>query len=664
MKDWKKVERQDNQFWDAVKGSMFDIFRLIGVTDRRNWVQNTYTGDMRIVACPKVTGAPEQGIYDFFSASPDCFVPDGRFLIDMWTEVPAAFKKRDLLVVLWKLVGGQRNEMVSETCRHLDKIFQQEAVANSEENAADWFQDHPKEIRDAKLQLEELYRQWFKYVARHYNKTLKGTDDESKKRYQIRLIEGKRNQEIRAEGPSLDEAIKTLRLMDDTLCWHLPSGDREACVGLSVTKDSLRRWMEEYQFPAKYLGEIKKLLRLHQKILCAKCEPILREQAKDPMAHPCFSYVWNGKVYNVYWQKDKKMFSFAMISQTEKRPAVKQILMQKWGEITVPKEYLYALSGGNWDNFGQLAKITAYAVCAEKLFHGAIVVDEYGVPELAAVLEWISGRIEPSIDALAKGNPLLLSSLSKESTKDQFIDMKIDGRLFAVCCDDVNRLNPDQWKRLKKVLSGVSITYRDSILGRKRHRNMMQWFVCGNDLTFQKLAINRIETMRAPVYQVPENVGSVASLWLQLILPMWGFLQLQRKGAAKALPENCMPAVQYFMEHCCCLLSEDNEFLPARELYEHYVDFCQMMRRKDVLKFKDFNDVLENSYGQKRVRYHRTTGENKTGYKRIRFLGVNPSTLQPVPSTPSEREQFFARLEQIADEVKKHFPDWPFAELL
>lgn len=651
MKDFSKIEQQDKDFWDSLNLAIISIFDS-SCTYQYHWINNPNTGDVRIVAYLTDPAYHQlEAVYDFFRTSPERFVPDQNFLIDAKSEMPTAYKKRDLLVTLWTLAGAE-NARAREVCKRLDAIFQYEGSC---EDAVSGFNQHPKQIREARLCLDNLYIQWVKYVKRHYNRGLKGLDDLGKWLFQCRLIEGKRNQEIRGFGPSLADAFGRFKLFDKTLCLLYPLSDSiDAKVGSSITNEILRNQMQQYQFPEKYTAEIKKLLRLHQKILC-----------KDPMSNvqpypftACFAFVWKNQTYYIYYHKDQKKFSVASAPGKHKYPGLKKVYLHETKRVGLPKEYLFALTDGNWNNLCNFAKTTALAVSVDKLYPGAVIVSEHCAPALAIMLEWISGR-----SALDSVLPIPLSSLAKVNTKDFLIDSKIDGRMFAFCKDDMQRLNKEQRTRLKKILSGKSVTYRDAVLGRKIHKNTMQWFIIGNDLTFQKLIADDIKTKQAPMLCLPQGLNDGPSLWMQIVLPLWGFLLLQDKKKAEMPSEKVMPAVQYFMKHCCHLLPEDGEFLPARELYENYVKFCAMCHRSDVLKFKDFNDILETEYGQERVRRHRTSGENKTGYLRIRFLGIDSSTFRTVPPSPSEREKFYSQLDRITDEVKAHFSAWPFEEL-
>lgn len=641
--------RRDNEFWDIVQLAMNSILRLMGAPDQRYITQAWWPNSERVVAMPSRPIQPLETIYGFFASSPDRFVPVGNVLIDVRNTVPVSFKKRELLLFLWNCAGGSANKKVTGICQYLDKIFWAEDAPERPEDAAEWFKNHPEEIRRAKVDLRELYEHWFQYVKRHYNRELKGKDDLSKWRFQISLIEGKRNQELGDTGPTLAEAFGSLQLVDDTLCYIAPQQERDrGYTGMSVTADFLRAEMKWYKFPEKYFWEIKKLLRLHQKILCRANRRF--SQANDEI--PYFSYLWNKTAYHVFYDREAQRFRCKTTSQSGRMPVMKQIYVQDFAAASVPKHYLYELTGGDWDSLCSLAKISCYAVSAQKLFPGVVVTDRNSIPDLGVLLEKISGRSTPDI--------WTLRTLSKVEVKDLLIGMKIDGQTVGVCMDKNERMNPEQWMRLRKIVNGSQIIYKDPILMRKKHRNVMQWIIIGDDLTFTSLKSHGIAVLRAPKCNQPQNFGEEDVLWLQLILPLWGLLLLKEKPKKKAPADTVMPAVQSFMECCCRLLPEDGEFLPARELYEAYVDFGQKSQRNDILKFKDFNDVMEKEYGQRRVRWHKTTGENKTGYRRIRLLDHSVNENMGQQPKMEKREQFFAQLEQITKDVMSRFEEWPF----
>lgn len=101
----------------------------------------------------------------------------------------------------------------------------------------------------------------------------------------------------------------------------------------------------------------------------------------------------------------------------------------------------------------------------------------------------------------------------------------------------------------------------------------------------------------------------------------------------------------------------------AKTLYSCYTDFCKDWNRKDILKFKDFNNALKNTYGMKRTRHHFTDGRNPTGFDRI-VINSAPNgqyTVQKKEDEPlSSKEAFFLKLEQMEQEVRAHFPQYPF----
>lgn len=258
-----------------------------------------------------------------------------------------------------------------------------------------------------------------------------------------------------------------------------------------------------------------------------------------------------------------------------------------------------------------------------------------------------------------------LSLLSKKATVDWLIKLKLEGRLFGFAFDDGKQMNAQQWTRLRKIFSGVHITYKDPILGRKMHKNTMQWFVIGNDQTVKKLVSHGIKAKQLAFSlelspPVPRN-----SPCLQQILPLWGYLQLQKKKRKDEEPK--YNTVQQFIDQCCQITEEKVEFIEAKTLYDCYKAHCDEHGWKDILKFKDFNDSVEAAYGLKRIRHHYTNGKNPTGFDRITvksFPDSQDTVPQPQKSKKSEtlppRETFFLKLRQMEQEVRAHFTQYPF----
>ena len=145
--------------------------------------------------------------------------------------------------------------------------------------------------------------------------------------------------------------------------------------------------------------------------------------------------------------------------------------------------------------------------------------------------------------------------------------------------------------------------------------------------------------------------------WIQRIFPLWGYLQLNAKN--KTAQEPKFETVQLFMERCCQITKREGEFISAKDLYDDYTAYCNSQNWKHFLKLKDFNDVLETEYKLKRSRHHFTDGRNPTGYKNILFTASTQGQVQMEQEVLSSKELFFQKLDQMEEEVRAHFDQYP-----
>lgn len=663
----RRSDELDLQFWDTLGDAITYIARWIGISFHYTQIQTTEIDpktllprDTRVIAVPNSQNPSVQKLYAYFVSSPERFVPDGDMLIDLHPDTYTAFGKRELLVALWNLAGEESNDQMSEMCKKLDAIFRSEDFEGGA--PADWLKQHPQEVRKAKKTLEDFYQQWFRYVARHYNKNVKGTDTETKLQFQVRALDAKRNRD--AGGPLLSviNIFKKLLLVDGTLCYiKAQEATPSVAFGVPVTSELLNQLLQQYSLRKKYRPDLEKVLQLKQKSLQEEEKQKKKQQKEGVITaepNPCFSFARGQKTYNIFYDKKTRKFS-GCVGDWE--PVLKQVHLSYGKKSTIPKHYLYQLVGGNWDQLQLVAKAACCAMSTQKLLHGAIVSDLENTKELVAFLQTLSGE-ETSCT-------MPLRQLSKAEAIHTLITAKLRGQLIGVSYveEGKERMNPEQWVRLRKLFNGSQITQKDAILGEKKHRNTMQWFVIGDDEIRVQLQKKGIKALRGPYCRIPDLQSEEdkmqfeqGMLWMQIILPLWGFLIMQEKVKEKEPENTTSEIVQLFVTHCCQLNVKNGDFLPARELYAHYEEFCKLHRRTDVLKFKDFNDILETEYGQKRVQWHYEKNKNPTGFFSIRFLGLPGQPLCNLAPSPDDQQLFFDRLEQITEIVKDHFVKWPF----
>lgn len=666
LRQQARSDELDLQFWDALGGTITCIVRWFGISSHYVQIQTAEIDpktllprDTRVIAVPESQDSLVQNLYAFFANSPDRFAPDGDVLIDLHPDTATAFGKRELLVVLWKLAGGASNGQMSEMCKKLDAIFRLEDFEGGA--PADWLKQHPQEVRRAKKALEDFYQQWFRYVARHYDKNVKGVDTETKLQFQVRALDMKRNRDVGGQLLPIIDIFQKLLLVDGTLCYmKTQEATPSVAFGMPVTSKLLDQLLQQYSLRKKHRPDLEKVLRLKQKSLQEEEKQEKKRQKEGVITaapNPCFSFARGERTYNIYYDKETCKFS-GYVGSWE--PVRKRVHFS-YGEGTIPKRFLYQLVGGNWGQLRLVAKAACCAMSTQKLFQGVIVADCENTRDLVAFLQTLSGE--------KTSCTMPLRQLSKAETIHTLITAKLRGQLIGESYveEGKERMNPEQWVRLRKLFNGSQITQKDAILGEKKHRNTMQWFVIGDDEIRVQLQKKGIKALRGPYCRIPdlqseEDKMQLAQgmLWMQIILPLWGFLIMQEKVKEKETENTTSEIVQLFVTHCCQLNVKNGDFLPARELYAHYEEFCKLHRRTDVLKFKDFNDILETEYGQKRVQWHYEKNKNPTGFFSIRFLGLPDQPLCNLAPSPDDQQLFFDRLKQITEIVKDHFVEWPF----
>lgn len=382
-------------------------------------------------------------------------------------------------------------------------------------------------MTQAKTQLENVYRLWVQYIKRHYDHALLGRNDTARLNTRIQCIEALRNH-IKPDllNPTpIRNICDALTIVDDTLCFDgTPNPSIPDFPGGVMGKELLSWMIRVGKVPEKFRPEVIKILRLYQKILVHE-----RKASGNSWKNICFSYWSNNTEYSILFRDNR----YTCVKSSKKYPtfAKKHIQIQMDGSTTVPKEYLYQMLHGNQEGLCELAKLSAYCLCEEKLFKGAIVLSKEQWLALLIFLSAVTGT-ERSVLKRAEN----MRTISKQNMIDELIEMKIDGQSVVFCNDDGKSLNAEQWVRLRKIFSGAHITRKDSILGRKMHKSTVQWFVIGDDETVQKLQKHQMKAKRFAVKMelIPPECGAL--LWMRQILPLWGYLQMQKKKKGDDTP--------------------------------------------------------------------------------------------------------------------------------
>ncbi len=658
-KSWKKIESEDMKFWNSVNAIAFTLLRVFGVQLSYGVIQSRRYGNHRVVCQPTCLTFSISSIYKFFSDSPDHFIPLQDGLCEMLQmPTPIAFGKQELLIKFYQAAKGSPQEgFIIALYRQIDRFFRQgDNQAWDVASITSGPQPKDSEIAVAKQQLDQVYTLWVRYVMRHYDHALLGRSDEDKLYVKIRCVDALRNHQIvKANNPclpslSVQTICSSLMLVDDTLCLnYLPD-----ILGYPSLKSPvmgellLEALMRITSFPLKFRPEIIKILRLYQRIGVQR-----RKRTKEIESDKCFFYCIQKMEYHISYCEKTGMFR-SYNSLYPNSTLVRKYIYLDSKNDSIPKEFIFQLVKGDQKQLCELAKIAAYCFWVEKMYSGVIVLSISQAPSMYLLLSLIAGT-KPKPKSPIEADSM--RNLSREASIDKLIEMKIRGQSFAFCYDDVERLNPKQWERLRKLFTGVLLCSKDSILKRKMHRNTTQWFVIGDDRTVHKLKMQKIQVKRLSIDLCDSLVVPNMS-WIQQIFPLWGFLQLKAKR--EKAQEPISKTIHLFLQNCCQISKKEVEFIPARVLYDHYGDYCSSRGWKDVLKFKDFNDELETTYGLKRSRKHNTNGSNPTGYRNIIFTG-SVQCHPPKEQIPlSSKDVFFQKLDQMEQEVREHFEQYPF----
>lgn len=685
--DWNKLQKADIAFWNSVDAAVTTLLCYQAPKTNRTSYRAFY-GDQRICAVPSsAVFAPQlTNLYNFFSRSPECFVPIHGYICEMsGTENPMAFGRKELLIRLWNtsLQGSPPEHVILYVIalfRQIDPFFR--GGDGNEWDLLAVTSAYPTSklpVTEAKKVFNQLYTKWVQYIKHHYNRLLLGVDDKSKLYTMTRCIDSIRNHERNSLALFAEGLCNSVIVMDDTLLHFLPplrpEEVKEWYLTPIIDRCFLDSFIKEHTFPVKLRPDLIKFLQLKKKIL-------LKDEATygSLPADLCFSYAIDNKTYyDIFYDDSSEMFTSRLSQYSLLRPAKKNIFLRLDFERQPPKEYLYHVTDGDWNRLCELAKIIACALSTQKLFNGVVVLPTTSVSALIPILFMAYGRALPPMKEIYN-----IREYSKNSSIDRLISMKWNGVPFLFCsskkmtrqeeyspddshgssihfdCSSENiRLNPEQWDRLRKIFSGVTLTCQDTILGHKKHRNVMQWFLIGDDKAIQALRSKNIRVWRVSFTPYNRNMWDCASQWMQQVLPLWGLLQLKKPPKKDKLDVK-YETIRLFMENCCRIIKTDGEFVPARELYEEYKAYCTRMNRNDILLFKDFNKTIEQDYGQKRKSLHRTNGTNLTGFYRIIYIGESAKQFTKADIMKAKKEAFFRQLDQIEAEVRKHFPTYPF----
>lgn len=371
-----------------------------------------------------------------------------------------------VLVKLWQLSeGSAHHDYITALYSQLEPIFR-------EADDIDWnrsFTVTKSQAAQAKTQLENTYRLWVQYIKRHYDHALLGKNDVSRLNTQIVCIEALRNRiEPDLVDPTPVKSIcDALTIVDDTLCFYgVPDPAIPDFPGGVMGKELLGWLMRVEKIPEKFRPEVIKILRLHQKILVHK-----HETPGSSWENMCFSY-WDGSTeYFIFFQENR----YSCVKSVKKFPAFsrKHIQIQMDGSTMASKEYLYELLHGNQAGLCELAKITTYCLCEEKLFGGVIVLS---IEQWRALFVFLSAATEAERPTMQSAENM--RTISKQNMMDRLIEMKIRGQSIVFCLDDKKSLNAEQWVRLRKIFSGVHITrVYELLLSNLKGRN----WVCGSE---------------------------------------------------------------------------------------------------------------------------------------------------------------------------------------
>lgn len=674
---YEKICREDEEFWLAVKETISILIPIIGVQYSRYEMVDPYpskrpralkmqigpdgtikTQPPQTRVCYRADISPATEICDFFSQSPLCYIPLKKYVCNVSGRVgPLAIDELGMLMLLWNMCANSPDRnYVTALCQAVQPIFRQ--GNDIYWSARDlWKYDRKKlPVQAFQHSLRTLYPLWVRYIQRHYDRQLLGTDSKSKVNTISICFEGLRNLEKKTNGPSVSTLLNSFQLIDDTLC--LMTGEDNP-QGVSLSKTTLREALEKYGFSTSVYSSVTELLCWYQKYLIDEKRK-WREQGKETAGSrtQSLAYAYNQRRYEIKYDKKIKIFTCSQSILGSSNPKTRwrkelPVYIENKIPVDAPKEFLYQLSGGSLNVLRELAVAVAQCISAQQIYNGAILIPKDAFEYVVVLLEWLTESI------IVERN---LDELAKDDAVDFFITQKANRQPITLAVDSNQHISGQKWNRLKKLISGATVTSKDSILGRKKHKNEAQWLIIGDTKTAQRLRKHEIPYTYLDIKRLPFEFSDIqASRWLQFIFPLWGMIPMRAsKSHAIQIKSDVLGN---FLRCNCVFLENDSAFLPARTLYDAYVIYCQRLGEVPLL-FKDFNRIMEQNYFQQRVRCHTSKGSNRTGYRRIQLRDAEI----PIKSIDAVHDDgkvaFFQRIDEIQDEVLNCFPEFPFRNLL
>jgi len=691
----KTIRMQDEEFWDVVKTVITLLVPIFGVTYESYELVDPFPSKSAVKGKAKSMGSVQKRlcfsanadladrICRYLACSPDTHVPLKDFVCDISGHTgPLALDEQGLVVLLWTLSrGADSHDYVTAMCLAAYPLFR-------EGNNVFW-DDHllyryaTKKLPVSELQenIHRLFILWRRYIERHYDRRLWGVDREGELRSFEICFEALRNLEKKIDGPSIRPFLQQLGLVDNTLCLAL---DREGDSGTSLSTDVLQKFLTSHHFSPQAKTPAAELLRRYQKCLMGTNRLVKQTtEEKKASPKPKLVYRYQGKRIEISYDRQKETLTCHPCSSASASQWRRDLPVYEDQKIPagIPEEYLYQLTGGNPAQLHQLADALARCLSAEKVYPGAIVLPEQSFEQVLVLLEWLTGsRI------VTAGHTLY--SLTCESAIDSLITQKLN-RCPLIFAMDVTvdskgqkvslaasgpetRLTGRQWIRLKKLIGGATISCKDPILGRKKHKNEAQWLICGCEHTLQLLNKHKIPYTFLDIKPLPADFSDArASRWIQFILPLWGMLPKKRRKKQAPKPATPVSTVlQRFLRHCCQENKDKDAFLPARDLYDAYREFS-LLQSEQPLLFKDFNRTLEQTYGFKRVRRHTSKNSNKTGFYGIMLLDnideiafTDDTEVDAPYNAEMSRTSFGDTLRAMESMVEAAFRDFPFGDLM
>lgn len=634
---WETVEAKDQAFWDLVDGLLGDMGPFIGIRisnrmvyaiggpgDKRNRII-TRQGNLE-------ANHPLNQFYHWLSASPDWFIARNGYAIAFEIEgaKQVVYDKFVWVNLLQTVCGGERTAVFVQQAYNI--FWGGEAKNVTLPNGT----ISALEIKNAAQKIETAYKAWLDYVKRHSVFRINKKDDEW---YLPMLIQRLDEQRSQMKDASMlwpvNAILANLYLVDKTLCVSF-DGNSGAVMGKRF--DYL---MKCYGFRAQQRAMVIEILQLHQRQL-------IKQQTESRAAEngPVMSLL--GGTIDIFYQRG--LFSAIEKSDGSFTGEKKQIALSLEGAEAF-KGFLYEVAEGDWEKLCTWAKVAACCHSNGKLFPGVIYLEANKLTNGKQLVQNLLGL------PIGDGKYPALSQILTNQAIDYLISRKTTGSRVVVCQAENLKLKKEKWGRLKKLLNGATVSAPDPVLKRKLHKNTAQWIIVGNENTLQALKAQEIPVLLVPDVREVETMPMEVVGWIMTILPLWGFLLMKKRTRKKESIK--LPVVDHFFRKRCKVTEEKETFLPARVLYDAYLDFCEKHGYRDRLLFKDFNDIMEENYGQKPVRYHRARNDNKLGYWNIRLLKEEEPE-EGMEQGETSRDDFFRRVEQLIKEVLDCFPEFPF----